>query len=181
MPKSNPTPLSARIATMTRRHDNDYPLWQGPCADGPLGGVTQSMLVRFLSCRERFRLKYILGLEPHDRWNKNIGYGNMWHACEEALAAGVDHIPALTEHTKHQIDRYQLQREEILKWYNVCLVQFPEYVKYWADHPDARSRIALMQEQIFDVPYTLPSGDAYLENGSEVGLRRVETLFTELQ
>lgn len=152
------TPLAAKIAAAPRPHDNSNPLWQGPCAPGPLGGVTQSMLVRFMSCRERFRLKYVLGLELPDKWNKNIGYGNMWHACEEAHAANVDWRKALVHHTVQQFDKYPMQRDEINKWCNVCRTQFPEYVKYWSEHPDVKARTPLMQEQVFDVPYALPSG-----------------------
>lgn len=159
------TSLSERIASTPRRHDNNYPLWQGPCAPGPLGGITQSMLVRFLSCRERFRLKYVCGLEPPDRWVKTLGYGNMWHACEEGLAAGTTDAhddpfwrQKLAEHTRPLYNRYPTQRDELDKWWNVCNIQFPEYVKYWSTHPDVQNRTPLMQEQVFDVPYKLPSG-----------------------
>ena len=171
MPVSN---LAQKIAAAPRRHDNDYPLWQGPCGAGSLGGITQSMLVRFLSCRERFRLKYVLGLEPSDRWNKNIGYGNMWHACEEGLASVNTMEPCgrtplhddpttfwhacLLDHTQQQLTKYPLQQEEITKWHKVCHVQFPEYIQYWADHSDVKNRTPLLQEQVFDVPYSLPSG-----------------------
>lgn len=172
MPSSNrPSPLAAQIASTPRRHDNKYPLWQGPCAEGPLGGITQSMLVRFLSCRERFRLKYVLGLEPPDRWNHRLGYGNMWHVCEEAAAKEVRHFSDglggvdttlwsdnLRAHLEQQLSRYPFQSEEIVKWWNVCMVQFPEYVQYWSGHPDVKGRTPLMQEQVFDVPYALPSG-----------------------
>ena len=154
--------LATNITAAPSRHDNDNPLWQGPCAEGPLGGITQSMLVRFLSCRERFRLKYVLGLEPPDKWNKNLGYGNMWHVCEESHAkkygSEACYLACLREHAREQISQYPLQRDEIEKWYNVCLVQFPEYVKYWSEHPDVQNRTPLMQEQVFDVPYTLLSG-----------------------
>lgn len=78
-----PTLLAQQIAAMP----DAEPLWLGPCAEGPNGGVTQSMLQSYLGCRERFRLKYVLGLEPQPRFAKAMEYGNMWHACEEALAA----------------------------------------------------------------------------------------------
>ncbi len=150
--------LTANIASVPRRHDNSNPLWQGPCGEGPLGGITQSMLVRFLSCRERFRLKYVLGLEPYEKWNKSIGYGNMWHVCEEAHAANKLWVKPLLEHCLQQTSKYPMQVAEIEKWYNVCQVQFPEYIEYWAAHPDVQNRTPLMQEQVFDVPYTLLSG-----------------------
>ena len=44
--------LADKINTVPRPHDNDNPLWSGPSGIGPLGGVTQSMLGRFLDCRE---------------------------------------------------------------------------------------------------------------------------------
>lgn len=142
-------------------HTNHNPLWQGPCANDPLGGITQSMLARFLSCRERFRLRYVLGLEPYTQWNHRTGYGDMWHICEEALAAGKDidqiHAP-LDNYIVDLLDKYPLQREEITKWYDVCNVQFPEYIKFWSEHQDVVNRKPLVQEYVFDVPYTLPSG-----------------------
>lgn len=153
--------LSSRIASAPQLHTNEYPLWQGPCGEGWNGGITQSMIGRFLSCRERFRLKYVLGLEPYDKWNHRLGYGNMWHACEEAHSrneGAVGIVEALHKHTAEQLRLYPLQAEEIEKWHNVCAVQFPEYVKYWQEHPDVKNRTPLLQEQIFDVPYTLPSG-----------------------
>lgn len=154
--------LASQIAAAPRLHDSDHPLWAGPSGSGPLGGITQSMLVRFLSCRERFRLKYVLGLEPPDHWNKNLGYGNMWHACEESHAGNQDWERALIEYVYNNrtdgFQRYPLQHGEIDKWYSVCCVQFPEYVEYWRDHPDVQDRTPLMQEQVFDVPYSLPSG-----------------------
>lgn len=153
------SPLAAKIASAPRRHDNDYPLWHGPCGAGPLGGITQSMLVRFLSCRERFRLKYVLGLEPYPKWYHTFGFGNMWHVCEEAHATNSRAWEGdLIAHFNEQLELYPMQREEIVKWFNICCVQFPEYIKHWSQHPDVLNRTPLMQEQVFDVPYSLPSG-----------------------
>ena len=126
------------------------------------------MLVRFMSCRERFRLKYVVGLEPHDKWNKIIGYGNMWHVCEEVHAATKYDAYGRPDRSwrgvlqSHCMEiahgRPPNEQEDIAKWMQVCNVQFPEYVKYWAEHPDVKNRTPLMQEQVFDVPYELPSG-----------------------
>lgn len=142
---------------MPQRHDNAHPLWAGPCAAGPLGGITQSMLGRFLGCRERFRLKYVLGLEPPDRWHHTLGYGLMWHHCEEGLARG-ENWDTFHEYVRGLLNRYPFQQEEITKWGSVCKVQFPEYVKYWREEPDVLCRVPVMQERVFDVPYALPSG-----------------------
>lgn len=146
-------------------------LWQGPEAEGPLGGVTFSMLSRFLSCRERFRVRYLEGWQPTDQFNHRIEYGNMWHACEEAAAKevlwsggnlrGIDTTAwedALKAYCQGLCRKYPLAQEQINHWYRVCGAQFPVYVDYWSRHEDVQNRSPLLQEQVFDVPYELSSG-----------------------
>jgi hypothetical protein len=138
------------------------PLWKGPEEEG----VTQSLLSRFLTDRERFRLLVVEGLQGRDRWNHKIGYGDMWHLCEEVLAAKPTLIngwcgameKVLQDYVKENNRTYFNQQEEIVKWYDVCRVQFPEYVRHWAKHQDSKKRIPLLQEQPFCVSYGLPSG-----------------------
>lgn len=136
------------------------PLWAGPQDQGPKGGVTQSMLQRFLCCRERFRIKYIEGLEPTQGWSKPMGFGNMWHVCEEAAAANKDHKEPLITYMRQQFEEFPYERETIEHWATMCLVQFPCYQKYWREHPDQDKRLPLLQEQEFHVPISLPSGRA---------------------
>lgn len=133
-------------------------VWAGPEDSSPNGGISQSMLNRFLGCRERFRLRYIEGLTPADSFTRAAEYGQCWHICEEALAANKDWHPELMAYASDLCRRYPMQQEEIEKWFNVCKVQFPLYVDYWSKHPDNLKRTPLMQEQVFHVPYTLPSG-----------------------
>jgi hypothetical protein len=132
------------------------PLWCGPEEDG----VTQSLLSRFLSCRERFRLLVVEGLRPAPTFNHRIEYGNMWHVCEEAHAARGQRtwMTGLEYYAATLCRQYPTQQEQIDHWYNVCRVQFPLYVEYWSRPPDLRDRTPLLQEQVFDVPYHLPSG-----------------------
>lgn len=138
------------------------PLWKGPEQDG----ITFSMLTRFLSCRERFRLYAIEGLRPVEQFNHRIEYGQMWHVCEEAVARDPlppDHMgspwfQALMVYCKELCRKFPLSQDQVDHWYNVCKVQFPLYVDYWSQHPDVINRVPLLQEQVFDVPYKLPSG-----------------------
>lgn len=134
------------------------PLWKGPSAEGPSGGITQSMLQRFVCCRERFRIKYVLGLEPTTGWSKPLGYGDMWHICEEAVAMGKDFRPALADHLLEMFDQYPYERETIEHFVTACLVQFPCYQRYWREHPDQDQRIPISSEEEFDLWYHLPSG-----------------------
>jgi hypothetical protein len=132
------------------------------------------MLSVFLVCRERFRLRYVEGWQPADRFNHRLEYGSMWHVCEEALATiDQEEEPSyghwvewaqtiveqpLKEYVRSLCQKYRLQQEQVDHWYNVCKVQFPIYVRYWAEHPDVKDRTPLLAEQVFDVPYRLPSG-----------------------
>jgi len=137
----------------TKKLAAKHPLWKGPLVDG----ITQSMLSDFLVCRERFRIKYILGLRPVDSFNHRIEYGNMWHLCEEWHAKGSDNwLRALKDYASGLCARYQTQQEQVQHWYNVCKVQFPIYVEHWKKHPDVKNRVPLLQEEVFDVPYELP-------------------------
>jgi hypothetical protein len=118
------------------------------------------MLSKFIVCRERFRLLVVEGLKPVDAFNHRIEYGQLWHTCEEALAAweGDEWKPDLLAYCKELCKRYPLQQEQIEHWYNICKIQFSVYVDYWAKHKDVKDRTPLLQEEVFCVPYTLPSG-----------------------
>lgn len=132
------------------------PVWKGPREDG----ITFSLLSRFLTCRERFRITVIEGLKPVKTFNHRIEYGNMWHACEEAYAEhqSVDWLPTLNVYCADLARKYPMQQDQIHHWYNVCKIEFPEYVKHWSHHPDNVKLTPVAQEQVFNIPYDLPSG-----------------------
>lgn len=136
------------------------PLWRGPEVDG----VTQSLLGRFLQCRERFRLLVVEGLRPAPSFNHRTEYGQMWHVCEEEHAVtnpretAHDWQTPLRKYCEGLCKKYRTQQEQVQHWCEVCRVQFPLYVEYWRKHPDVKARTPLLQEYEFDVPYSLPSG-----------------------
>jgi len=137
------------------------PLWKGPEVEG----ISQSLLSKFLVCRERFRIKVIEGLSPPPSFIKAIEYGNMWHLCEEHFANNEDWSKPLTKYCAQLCKKFPTQQYEIEKWYNVCKVQFPVYVEFWSKHKDVKNRTPLLQEENFKVPYTLPSGRVVLLRG----------------
>lgn len=108
------------------------------------------------------------GLKPIDGFNHRIHYGSMWHVCEKAHSAkvpdrkhgGIDDAwwVYLQQYASKLCKQYSTQQEQVVHWTNVCKTQFPIYVDWWAKHPDVRERTPLLQEQVFDVPYRLPSG-----------------------
>lgn len=135
------------------------PLWKGPESDHALGGVTQSLIGATLICSERARLKLIEGLAPPKEFNYKIEYGNMFHVCEEHTAAKKDWEKPLLTYARNLVDQWGNDLSaEINKWYNVCKVQYPIYLKNWKGHEDEKLRKPLYQEEVFKIPYKLPSG-----------------------
>ena len=130
------------------------PFWKGPKEDG----LTQSLLGRFLNCRHRFYLKTILGLTEEEGFRVPIEYGNIWHECEEALAAGQNWNLKAKECAERLCREYPLEQEKVSHWYQVCVVQFPIYVKYWEKHKDTQARKNVASELAFKAPYVLPDG-----------------------
>lgn len=138
--------------------------WEGPAGSGPDGGVTQSLLGRYLSDGERFRVQFIEGWNPAEGFEPRLEFGNMWHVCEEEhAAAGAGRLPpdffgALWAHAEDLCRRFPSDRPEIALWAEKCAALFPIYVEHWADHPDQGARTPLEQEATFDSRYCLPSG-----------------------
>lgn len=152
------------------------PIWKGPCSVDKQGGITFSLLSRFLVCRERFRLLAVEGLKPTDEFNQRLEYGNMWHGCEEAFAqsgnpivnnpvASPPWMKALITYCQGLAKRYPTQGQQVEHWYNICKTQFPIYIDWWKKHPDVKERTPLLQEQTFSVPYKLPSGRVVILRG----------------
>lgn len=134
------------------------PLWEGPESDGPEGGVTQSMLGRYVVCGERFRISVIEGLGKPEGFEKALEYGNMWHVCEEHHADKQPWEASLKAYAQKLLGKFPMNKIDVNHWYQTCKTQFPHYVKFWAKHPDMAKRTPLLQEEVFHIPYSLPSG-----------------------
>lgn len=156
--------ISSKAITGGKRTE---PLWRGPCVDG----VTQSLIGNYLVCPERFRIKTIEGWKTRDSFRHQLEYGNMWHICEESHAQ-FDHNEKslawqrlLCSYAEELCKRYPFQRKEVSKWYEVCKLQFPLYVKFWQNNDEVKARTPLYQEKEFKVPYKLPSGRTVIMRG----------------
>lgn len=157
--------LRAMGVDETITQELSQPVWSGPASKASNGGITFSLLSKYLVCRERFRLLTIEGLKAREGFNHKLEYGNMWHLCEENIDTEIVHgqvDPSWLFHLRGYVlelsKKYPYSVEEIDKWYNVCRIQFPIYMKFWENHPDAPKTISLFQEEKFCVPYILPSG-----------------------
>jgi hypothetical protein len=130
------------------------PVWRGPVEDG----ITQTMLSRYLTCPERFRVMYVEGLQPAPSFRPQLEFGNLWHAAEEAHAHGEKQWDRFVYDYGNKLgDIYPMQKDQIIHWIRVTIALFPLYVHHWKTHPDVINRKPLLQEEKFCVPYQLPS------------------------
>ena len=159
------TSKSTKSTTTNLQVSSRESVWAGPESVEEDGGITFSLLSRFLSCRERFRLLVVEGLKVQEGFNHRLEYGNMWHLCEECHANNDDWKLKLLWYCTDLCKQHPLAQEEIDKWYNVCKVQFPIYLEYWKNNQDVKNCVNLLPEQTFAVPYKLPSGRTVILRG----------------
>lgn len=151
------------------------PPWAGPESAAPNGGITVSLLQKFLACRARFKVYAIEGWKAAPKFNHRMFYGSAWHAAEEAFAkhGTVDAaLDAAYDYADAESRVHPVAREDITKWLSVVVVTFPEYVAYWNRTPDPAPHTEVAQEQVFRVPYTLPSGRVVHLRGKFDGVTR---------
>lgn len=134
------------------------PLWEGPYSEGKNGGVTYSLLSRFLVCRHKFWYRVVKGLKQEEGFDYKMEYGNAWHLCEENLAAGKDWKEPLKQFCLGMSRSYPANSPDVVKMYECCKVQFPIYVEYWSKQKDVKNRKPLGQEEVFKVRYKVPCG-----------------------
>lgn len=156
--------------------------WTGPNGDGPNGGVSQSMLGRFMVCPRRFGVRVYEGLGAKEKFEPNIEYGNYWHVAEEAYKTDPDKpskwLSAIIDYYKTLCNKYPMDREAITHWYGLCREQFPIYIEYWEGEGSEKNRVRLLSEQNFDVPYQLPSGKKVRLRGKWDGVSLIEQEYT---
>lgn len=127
------------------------PLWNGPRVDG----ITQSLLNKFIACRERFRLQVVEGIVKDEDFVAHLVYGNMWHLCQESDVDGFPWLVSLTDYRDDLCKKHKNNQIDIEKWYQVCKIQYPIYKEYWKDYKDEYE--SLSQEEEFKITYKLPS------------------------
>jgi len=130
------------------------PAWGGPTEDG----ISQSMLCSYLSCKQRFHVKVIEGLEPVQGFSAPLEFGNYFHIASEHFERGDDWLGPIEEYCQELLDKYPFDSESVVKWFKVTECTFPEYVDYWSQNEDVLEKIPVSQEEVFCINYELPSG-----------------------
>jgi hypothetical protein len=161
-------------ARQKKLKSNSQPLWKGPYIEG----ITNSLLSRFIVCRERFRILTIEGLQPEPRFNHSIEYGQMWHTCNELSQE--DWESGLKQYATDLCNKYPLQQEQISHWYNICKLQFGIYLEHRKDFSKTIKGKQLYSEEVFSVAHKLPSGRIVLLRGKWDGvIKKTDGLYLE--
>lgn len=153
-------------------------------------GVTQSLIAKFLICRHRFWIRTVRGLDQDRGFDHKLEYGSMFHAGLEAFAAAKNSTKINFEESVKRgvagIERYARYLQttypnaDISFWRTLAVKQFPLYAQYWKKSDTNRQYI--LQEQVFRVPFELPSGrtvefrgkidELFLQNGTTKSSRK---------
>lgn len=148
------------------------PLWDGPESNTDQGGVTFSLLSRFLVDRERFRVMVVNGLGVKEGFNHKLEFGNLWHCAEEWREG--DWQSAIRAYAQGLCKKYPTSVQDVDRWYKLCKAVFPIYVEFWEKRKDRTKRTNVFTERKFRVPYTLPSGRTVYLRGKWDGVDVVE-------
>lgn len=151
------------------------PFWKGPEVDG----VTQSLLGKYLTCKERCRVYVMEGLIPHPTFSHRMEFGNLWHVCEENYNG--DWQEQLLINAKALACQYPLSNAsgQIDTIYQLCKLEFPIYLKYWEENLNEKSRVSVAKEIIFRTgengikEYKLASGRIVTLRGKLDGIEQI--------
>lgn len=127
-------------------------------------GISVSWLQRFINCRERFRLGYVMGLR--EKGNKDaMDFGTIFHKLIEEHSRN----PRKKEFTGYLYAWLKKKHGNATPKYlaninrlgKIALVLFHEYIRH---HDDSKVTY-FSQEQVFKLPYTLNSGRTLILRG----------------
>jgi hypothetical protein len=137
-------------------------LWKGPLH----GGITQSLIQKYLTNPYTFVLYYGLGLEEPEEYNQNLLWGNVMH---KGLEIGL----AKPTPIKEQIDNLRPELiEEAKKWPYINATTVPsvlEMLKLYNDSYKQQFNLCVTEQQ-FKIPHTTSGGNTISLMGKVDGL-----------
>ena len=115
-PSRREEPASPALSSFLQRAaERHKALWKGPYVGGD--GLTQSMINRFQTCRERFRLRVVDGYGLPETFRPQTDYGHFFHLAEETHSGGGDWKKAIMGMRREFLEWFPKQRAEINRWY----------------------------------------------------------------
>lgn len=117
--------------------------------NGPKSGLSQTMIQKFIVCRERFRIRYVEGLISSGGVSDAIEFGNIFHKAWELHCKGVPLKAILNKLTaRHPRTREAVYDPHLCK---IAVTLLPIYLEYTKE--DTKDFHYLRSEQKFNMPY----------------------------
>lgn len=117
-------------------------------------GVSQSLLQKFISCRDRFHIASCRALKPTDR-SEAMEYGSIYHKLIEwgaEMGTKYSHVLMHKKMLKYLQKNYPSPESKLLG--DIALAQFAEYKKWEATLPTYKY---IAQEPVFAEKFPLPA------------------------
>ena len=117
-------------------------------------GVTQSLLQKFIGCKDRFHKHAILGLKSVDR-KEAMEYGTMFHKLiEEGARLGKNYTRDKLVRIMNEYIKLKYSSPESLLLARIAIAQYHEYKEWESTKPKYKY---LAQEPVFNEPFPLPA------------------------
>jgi hypothetical protein len=108
-------------------------------------GISQSMLAKFVTCRERFRVYAVEGLSPTDR-KEAMEFGTIFHKALEYAAQKMT-----TSQIISALLRWGKKSNLDVELCRIAAIVIPHYTKFWKK--DRYKYVS--QEEVFEVPHRI--------------------------
>ena len=137
-------------------------------------GITQTLLGKFIVCRERFRLHAVEGLQRVPESFAEVHkmeFGSLLHAGFEEWFDSYDQkkaVKAIRLYAAELTGRFKSETKDVATWVRYAIRMFNLYARQWSRQDSAREFIAT--EQTFRVNYRLPSGREVVLRGKYDGI-----------
>lgn len=118
-------------------------------------GVSQSLLQKFIVCKDRFHKKAVLGLKPTDR-KEAMEYGTIFHKLiEEGTKMGSKYSRLImVSIMRDYMQAKKLNSPESLLLCQIAIEQYHKYREWEANKP---KYTYIAQEPVFNEPFVLPA------------------------
>lgn len=111
-------------------------------------GLSQSLINKFVVCRERFRLRVVEGLVPKDSTKEAMEFGTIFHKALELNAQG----KTTSQIFKHFHTQVKAKKYDMLLC-RIAALMVPYYLKYWKE--ELKDAKYVETEEVFEIKYTV--------------------------
>jgi len=138
--------------------------------DGPNCGLSQSMIQKFIVCRERFRIRYVEGLAAPGS-KECLDFGTIFHKAWELHSMGASNTKIISELKKFSTKKGKRSKQFDPMLCSIAIAMLPLYMDYCKN--DTKDFEFIAAEQSFNMKYQTPIGkEIYLKGRRDADMVR---------